>query len=312
MKILITGAAGNLGSIQARHLLEEKTGELRLMYHQRKISTALVRSAISEAIQADLSKPETLPAAVNGVDVIVHFAGILFKAHPERFLPTTNTVYFQNLVTAANQAGVKKIILISFPHVEGPTTFEHPATGRLDGHPISWHARTRLEEEKLLFAQVLKPVSLRVGMVYGRGILMIEAARWLARRRLLGIWKEPTQIHLISSDDFCAACARAITNEQASGIYHLGDEGHVTIQEFLTLACQQWGCPPPRPMPLGLIYAAARGCELFSALTGSTSPLTRDFIDIGRVSYFGDTRRMRSELLPVLKYRTIHEGHHTL
>ena len=149
-------------------------------------------------------------------------------------------------------------------------------------------------------------------MVYGRGILMVDAARWLAQRRLLGVWREPTQIHLISTEDFCATCAAAITSETASGIYHVGDEGQVTLQEFLALACRQWGFAPPWIMPLGLIYTAARLCEFYSMITGSTSPLTRDFIDIGRVLYFGDTGRMRKELRPFLKYRTVAEGLHTL
>ena len=48
--------------------------------------------------------------------------------------------------------------------------------------------------------------------------------------------------------------------------------------------------------------------RLWSKLTGSTSPLTRDFLDIGRVSYYSDTTRMRAELLPVLHYPTIREG----
>ena len=61
-------------------------------------------------------------------------------------------------------------------------------------------------------------------------------------------------------------------------------------------------------MPLWLIYTAAELCEIYSRITGSISPLTRDFIDIGRVSYYGDTERMRKDLLPVLKYRTITDG----
>ena len=126
------------------------------------------------------------------------------------------------------------------------------------------------------------------------------------------MWREPTQIHLISKEDFCATCTAAIRRETVSGIFHVGDEGQVTLQEFLVLACRQWGLAPPWTMPLGLIYTAARLCEFYSLITGSTSPLTRDFIDIGRVSYFGDTGRMRKELRPSLKYRTIAEGLHTL
>ena len=141
---------------------------------------------------------------------------------------------------------------------------------------------------------------------------MIEAARWLAKRRLLGVWKERTQIHLISKDDFCAACTAAITSATASGIYHIGDEGNVSLQEFLELACRQWQVGPPWFLPLWLIYTAAELCEFYSGITGSVSPLTRDFIDIGRVSYYGDTGRMRKDLLPVLKYRTLAEGLPTL
>jgi nucleoside-diphosphate-sugar epimerase len=313
MKILITGAAGNLGSNLARYLLARDVGSLRLMIFRRDVPDDLKVPGKSAIVRADLGRRETLSPAVQGIDTIVHFAGVLFQARPERFLPKTNTAYFRNLVDAAAAHGVRKIILISFPHVEGPTSFENPARGRLDGAPVSVHAKTRLEEEKSLFAsRIPQAVSLRVGMVYGRGILMIEAARWLARHRLLGVWKEPTQIHLISTEDFCATCAAAVLNQQASGIYHVGDEGRVTLQEFLALACRHWSCAPPRVMPLWVIHAAAGLSELYSLLTGSTSPLTRDFIDIGRVSYYGDTERMRKELLPVLKYRTITEGLSTL
>jgi nucleoside-diphosphate-sugar epimerase len=312
MKILITGAAGNLGSLLARYLLCRETGQLRLMIFRRDVPEDLKIPGKTEIIRADLLERKSLTAAVKGIDVIVHFAGVLFKANPEQFLRTTNTVYFKNLVDAAKENGVRKIILISFPHVEGPTSIESPAKGKLDGTPISVHAQTRLEEEKYLFANAPEPVSLRVGMVYGRGILMIDAARWLAKRRLLGVWKDRTQIHLISKDDFCAACTATITNSAASGIYHIGDEGNVSLQEFLELACHQWGVGRPWVMPLWLIYAAAGLCEFYSKITGSLSPLMRDFIDIGRVSYYGNTERMRKELLPVLKHRTITDGLHTL
>jgi nucleoside-diphosphate-sugar epimerase len=312
MKILITGAAGNLGSLLARDLASRETGQLRLMIFRRDVPDDLKIPGKTEIVRADLSKRESLSAAVAGIDVIVHFAGVLFKASPEKFLGTTNTIYFKNLVDAAKENGVRRIILISFPHVEGPTSVEKPAKGKLDGIPISVHAQTRLEEEKYLFANATEPISLRVGMVYGRGILMIDAARWLAQRRLLGVWKERTQIHLISKDDFCAACTAAVTNSGASGIYHIGDEGNNSLQEFLDLACRQWNVGRPWTMPLWLIYTAAELCECYSKITGSRSPLTRDFIDIGRVPYYGDTKRMRKELLPVLKYRTIADGLDTL
>ena len=61
-------------------------------------------------------------------------------------------------------------------------------------------------------------------------------------------------------------------------------------------------------MPVWMIMAAAKGSELFSSLFGTQSPLTVDFVKIGMVSYYGDTRRMRNELLPELKFKTYRDG----
>jgi hypothetical protein len=61
-------------------------------------------------------------------------------------------------------------------------------------------------------------------------------------------------------------------------------------------------------MPGWMIMTAARGFELFSALFGTRSPLTKDFVTIGKVSYYGDTERMKKDLLPELKYKTFKEG----
>jgi len=307
--VFITGAAGNLGRLLARYILHHESDMgLILMQHQNKIPAEIAQHTRVKVRRADLSQPDTLPQCLEGADVIVHFAGVLFKANPEKFLPTTNLQYFTNLVAAAKRGGIKKVLLISFPHVEGPTTKTNPAAGRLDGNPISVHAQTRLEEEKHLLREIEIPVVLRVGMVYGQGILMIDAARWLAERHLLRVWKEPTLIHLISKTDFCRAVVAAINNDNARGIYHVGDDGCDTLQSFLDLACTTWGCRKPWRMPLWLIYAAAEISEFFSRLFGVPSPLTKDFIDIGRVPYFGDTARFRTELVPVLTYADIQRG----
>jgi nucleoside-diphosphate-sugar epimerase len=313
--ILITGAAGNLGGLLSHQLIP--TGhDLRLMYHRTPLPDDVAHLAHVRPVKADLADPATLPAAVSGADVIVHFAGRLFAPRPERFLPETNTRWFGNLLTAALDARVRRIILISFPHVEGPTSVEHPATGRLDRQPISVHARTRLEEERLLFERTqdtgTSPVVLRLGMIYGRGILMIEAARWLARRRLLCVWREPTLFQLLSTADYLRAVEAAIFKPGVRGIYHVGDERPVTLQKFLDEACRVWGYRRPVRIPFSLIYAAAWLCECFAMIAGTRSPLTRDFVRLGRVSHWGDTTRARKELIPELSYPTLEAGLSTL
>jgi len=307
--VLITGAAGNLGSLLSRYIIKnEKDFSLILMQHRKKVSLDISRDSRVSVRNADLSEPQTLYKCLDDADVIVHFAGVLFKSNPEKFLYETNFQYFSNLARVCIDKKIRKVILISFPHVEGPTSREKPATGRLDRTPISVHAKTRLEEEKLLFKEIVKPISLRVGMVYGKGVLMIDAANWLAKKWLLGVWQEKTEIHLISKTDFCRAVVASIKNDGARGIYHVGDEGDDTLQSFLDFACEVWGCKKPWRMPLSLIYSAAEISEYLSKVLGTKSPLTRDFIDIGRVSYYGDTTRFRAELLPELKYRNITGG----
>lgn len=310
-RICITGAAGNLGRLTAEYLLDHSDCDLSLMIHRKPTSTKLSNNSRVRIFRCDLATGQGVDECLRGVDVVIHYASVLFKAHPERFMPTTNTKYFERVVTAAKSAGVKRIILSSFPQVEGSSSPALPSTDRLGGKPESVHARTRLAEERFLRSVYPDGIVLRIGMVYGRGILMPDAARWFAQRRLLGVWKSPTGIHLISTHDYLACVHSAALKEWIRGTYNLGDEGIQTLQDYLDFACQQWRCSRPWRMPERIIYGAAKVFETISIIFGVQSPLTRDFLDIGRVSYYGDTTRMRSELLPTLKYRTMREGAET-
>jgi uncharacterized protein YbjT (DUF2867 family) len=145
-------------------------------------------------------------------------------------------------------------------------------------------------------------------MIYGRGVLMIEAARWLLRRRLLAVWPGPTWVHLLALPDFLAAAAAAIEKPDAAGVYNLGDDDELTLQEFLDVAAEYWGYARPPRLPRGTFYVAASVVELFAAAFGTRAPLTRDFIKIGVANYYGDTSRMKAELVPALAYATLKEG----
>jgi nucleoside-diphosphate-sugar epimerase len=311
MTTLITGAAGNLGAFLARYL-GEAGHELNLLIHKKALPSDIAGMPNVRVFRGDISRPETLASPFRGVDAVVHFAGVLFKPRPEKFLPTTNVRYFRNVVDAALAAGVGKIVLVSFPHVEGESSPACPAAGASAGEPSSVHARTRLEAERYLFAacdgKAAVPIVLRPGMIYGRGVLMIEAARWLSKRRLLAVWRGPTCIHLIALPDFLAATAAAIDKAGVSGVYNLGDDGLITLQEFLDAAAAHWGYARPRRLPRWTFYVAGAAVELFAGMFGTRAPLTRDFIKIGSASYYADTSRMKADLLPALRYPTLKEG----
>jgi len=282
------------------------------MVHNRPLPLDIGPFPRVSIVSADLEDPASSRKACQGVDCVVHFAGVLFAARPETFLLRTNTGYVRNLVAAARGAGVGKFILISFPHVEGETTPARRASCRLDGNPDSVHARTRLVAEKHLFEECrrtrMTPVVLRAGMIYGRGILMIEAARWLLQRRLLAVWRHPTWNHLLAIPDFLRGVAAAIESDKASGIYNLADDEPLTLQDFLDRIADHWGYPRPRRVPEWSVFAAAACCEVFASIFGTRSPLTRDFIRIGMASSVADTSRTKSELLPTLEYPTLRDG----
>lgn len=327
LRVLITGGAGNLGTHLARHLVggaapavprgrgatRTRPLRLRLMLHRHAPAADLADHRDVELVRADLARPASLRTACDGVDCIVHFAGVLFAPRPERFLSTTNVRWVEDLVGAAVEAAVPRFILVSFPHVEGETSPERPATGRLDGRPSSVHAQTRLEAERRLFAACeaapMTPVVLRPGMIYSRGVKMIDAARWLADRHLLAVWRRPTRIHLLALPDFNSCVAAAIDGPGLRGVYNLGDDDRqMTLQHFLDRACERWGRRRPPRLPASWFYAAGAASEAFATLFGTQAPLTRDFIRIGMASYLSDTSRMKRELLPELQYPTLEHG----
>ncbi len=142
MNLLITGAAGNLGSHLARHLIESNRAvqesmndqsdaqpasidqpsrasqnlhHLKLLIHRHELPAGIARAPNVTIPRADLANPAPLAKLCQNTDCIIHFAGVLFAPRPNKFLPTTNTLYVQNLVNAALAAGVGKFILVSFP-----------------------------------------------------------------------------------------------------------------------------------------------------------------------------------------------------
>lgn len=163
-----------------------------------------------------------------------------------------------------------------------------------------------------LLARHLVPRGHQLRLMYGRGVLMIDAARWLARRRLLCVWRAPTLMQLLSVADYLRAVEAAIVSPTVRGIYHVGDEQPVTLQEFLDEACRVWRCPRPRRVPFWMVHLAATLCEGFALVAGTRSPLTRDFVRLGRVPHWGDTRRARAELIAELRHPTLASGLSTL
>lgn len=311
MKILIVGAAGNLGSLLSKYLISGPH-DLRLLIHRQPFPLAIPRGAKVETARADLNEPASLPPVCADIDCIVHLAGVLFEPRPERYLHRTNTIYVQNIVDAAKAAGVRKFILVSFPHVEENTSPQNPAKGLLAVAPKSLHARSRLAAEKYLFSACedgpMQPLVLRAGVVYGSGVKLTEAARWLMRKRLLAVWRQPTWVHLLALPDFLRIVEVAIERDNISGIFNVCDDQPLFLQEFLDRLACQWGYRKPWRLPAFSFFCAAEIMEAMATIFHSRTPLTKDMLCMAMTSVVADTSRMKRELIAELAYPTLMEG----
>jgi len=311
MRVLVLGAAGNLGSAIAAELLA-RGHRVRLGWHRTPLPAVLAQHSSGESCRVDLSRTEDLPAAVADVEAVVYCAGRLFAPRPARFLHETNVLWVERAVAAAVAGRAARFVLLSFPHIEEGTTPERPATGRLDVTPVALHARTRLQAERSLLAacegRSTTPIILRLGIVYGRDVKLVRAARALLRRRLLAIWREPTWVHLIALRDAVAAVAAAVEKPGVRGLYNVCDERPVSVQAFLDALADACGHHHAWRLPAWCFRAAAATIEGAARVLGTGTPINGDILRMGMTSAVADTTRCRAELLPRLQCPTLAEG----
>src|SRR3954471_5548124 len=161
-RVLVTGATGFVGSHLAEAFVEagyEIRCGLRASSDPRWISNLAV-----ELVPLDLTRPEDLPRSVDGVDVIVHAAGMVKARRPSDY-QKINAEGTRMLAAAAARAGVRRFILISSLAARGP---DAPATNGRD-RPVSAYGRSKREAEANLraFGEQMETVALRPAGVYG-------------------------------------------------------------------------------------------------------------------------------------------------
>lgn len=176
--ILVTGATGFIGRVVCRALAT--TGyRVRAGCRQPALPTELSANGVITAQVLDLDRPEGLPAALAGVDAIVHAAYGRVEAMPAQL---------DGLLRAAERAGVGRIVHFSSIAVYGN------ATGRVDEtrspeRPIGAYGRAKIrcEERLRAWAQPGRcAIALRPGIVYGPGSPFWNEK--IERRIRAGIW----------------------------------------------------------------------------------------------------------------------------
>jgi UDP-glucose 4-epimerase len=176
MKILVTGGAGFIGSHLVDRLIKEgfsvrvidnlSSGRLENLAQYRGDPRV-------EVVMGDLKKMEDALKAVDGVDVVFHFA-----ANPEVRVSTTNPeIHFNenvvatfNLLEAMRRRDVKELVFASSSSVYGEPE-QIPVSEDAPIRPVSVYGASKAACENLIHAYVklygIKAVILRYANVVG-------------------------------------------------------------------------------------------------------------------------------------------------
>lgn len=154
MKYLITGTAGFIGSSLARHLLERD----HTVYGLDNLATGretnledLLEYTNFEFIDGDLRNADDVQAAVADATYVLHQGAVpsVPRSVEDPVLSTeANCTGTANLITAAHDADVEKVVVASSSSVYGPTEVS-PKHEDLPENPVSPYALSKYYTEKL-------------------------------------------------------------------------------------------------------------------------------------------------------------------
>jgi NADH dehydrogenase len=166
--ILITGADGKIGNFLVNCLLAIPDYKL-VLFCRKNIATQDVKNV--RYVYADITNPVSYSFALQGVDTIVHLAGV---THTNRrsYYYKVNVDATRSLIRIAEQSGVKRFIF---------------ASTRAISENGGDYSRSKLMAEKILQESALQWIIMRLSEVYG-----IEA-----KKGIEGLFNRPSCLGVI-------------------------------------------------------------------------------------------------------------------
>jgi len=256
-RLLITGATGMVGGSIAQRAVEAGY-QVRALVRPQSDRSQLEGLGV-EMIEGDLARPESLPPAVVGMDLVVHAAAKVGDWGSADDYRAINVVALEHLLTAVEHEGqLKRWIQISslgvYParHHYGTDETTPTDLAGLDGY-----TRTKAESENVVKRHMeengLPAVILRPGFVYGPGdrhVLprLIERIQ-SGKMKLIGDGKK--LLNNTYSGNLSDAVILALQKDGVLGeTFNIRDERLVTREEFMGAIADYLGRPRPGKVPL--------------------------------------------------------------
>ncbi|HLY58355.1 MAG TPA: hopanoid-associated sugar epimerase [Stellaceae bacterium] len=304
MLCLVTGATGFVGSAVARKLLAAGH-EVRVLVRAGSDRRNIAGLPVAEAI-GSLSKPETLPPAVEGVEALFHVA-----ADYRLWVPEPDAMYRANvdgtlaLMEAALAAGVRRIVhtssVATLGLLPGGASADEATPVGLDdmvgpykrSKYLSEQAVRRLVEERGLPAVIVNPstpIGPRDVKPTPTGRIIVEAATGRMPAYV------DTGLNFAHVDDVAEGHLLAFEKGRIGERYILGSE-NLTLAQVLAIVCPLGGRKPPTiKLPAGLVLPIAYGAEAVARLTGREPFVTVDGVRLARKKMFFTIDKARRDL----------------
>lgn len=244
--ILVTGATGFVGSRLIKRL-SSTSGGGAVRATARSVNAEDLPPGV-EAVRSDLTRPESLPAALSGVTTLVHTAAITANLKEPR--PGTyrdiNEGGTSNLMKAAKDAGVARVVLmsgLSAPAAEGS------------------YMATRVGMEKAVLESGIPFVILQPSVLFGDGAEFVAALSRLARHSpVLPLMGDPRhKFQPLWIEDLLRILEESITADRVLGrAIPLGGPEQLTFKEILKTICEAMSIRRlmlPLPLPIAAIQA---------------------------------------------------------
>ena len=275
MKIAVTGGTGFIG----RNLVARLVGD----GHQLTVlarHTILPKASFDSVdfVEGSVTQPETLPAALNGADIVYHLVGIIAETATNTFQKTI-VGGTENVVETCLAAGVRRIIYLS-------------AMGVTANAVTNYH-KTKYCAEQTVINSGLEHVIFRPSVVYGEGDGFVSMLRRMIRvspvTPVVGTGRYPLQPVYI--DDLIEAMAGALTVETARNkIIEIGGPEKLEYMEILNIIKRVLGKSRMNiRIPIGVMRLIAGLLEKVM----TPAPLTRDQLAMMEMGNTGDISDMK-------------------
>lgn len=279
MRVLVTGGTGFTGKALVKRLLD-MGHEVVALDSKEGLRTQEIREWGAEVILGSVTDPEVVRRAMKGVEIVHHVAAAFREMNvPDSYYHEVNVGGTKNVLAAALEAGVRKLIYCSTCGVHG--NIDNPPGGEdAPIRPADYYQRTKYEAEPIVRQYCdlgLPTVILRPAAIYGPGDP--ERFGLIFRRVARGTFpmfgSGRTYYHPLYIDSLVDAFVLAMEGDRGVGeAYLIADEQYLQIEDLVQRVARALNVNVKIPhYPITPIIVAGHLCEKLCKPFGIAPPI---------------------------------------